>query len=72
MNTKQLEDIKRFMHEIDLLKRPLAILCNPNKEQELRDALGNGYLYYSHWIVPEDTIYVVDRKQIENCYLEEG
>ena len=58
-------DFQEMLHKFDLIQRPFAIVCNPDNEQELRDKLGGDYLYYSHWFVPKDKIYVVDIKQLE-------
>lgn len=62
------DDIQDMLHKIDLINRPLAIVCNPDVEQELKDKLGNGYLYYSNWAVEKDKIYVVDRQELEDSW----
>ena len=61
-------DLQEALHKFDLISKPLAIVCNPEVEQELKDKLGNGYLYYSHWVVEKDKIYVVNRQELEDSW----
>lgn len=65
------EDFIKAMHDYDLAVRPLAIICNPAQEAELKEQLGNNYLYVSNPCVPEDRILVYDRRKAEEGYLDD-
>ncbi len=71
MNNFTKEDFEKAIHDYELLLKPFAICCNPAQENELKEKLGNNYLYVSNLAVPEDKIFVIDRKKVEEDLLND-
>lgn len=71
MNNFTKEDFEKAIHDYELLIKPFAILCNPVNETEIKEKLGDSYVYIFHWVVPENEILVVDRKKVEEDYLND-
>ncbi len=61
-----LEDIKNTVHTIDLINRPIIVICNPSQEGLLKQILSEDKYFFSvNPVVPEGMFFAADRKDFE-------
>ena len=70
MRTLTEADIKRLIHEFDLIKRPWVVICHPDMEEQLKKIVRDDMVVMSDSCVPVGKIYVGNRREFEDWYLK--
>lgn len=69
-------DIKTLREQItrfDMILRPCALLMNPSRVSELKESIPDieeRFLLVPSDMVPDDTFYLIDRKDLTEPYLK--
>ena len=60
------EELKKALHDMDLLVHPNIVFCNPNQYDMIKDASENQpFIVEADVAVEEGKVIVVDRKKME-------
>ena len=65
---KDWSKLKKAIEDWDLLLRPLIIVCNSDNEEQLKECLGNGYVYVSNPLVNKSTIFIMERSKLNEDF----
>lgn len=61
------EELKKALHDMDLLVRPNIVFCNPKQYEQIKTALENQpFIVEADAAVEEGKVIVVDRKKMED------
>lgn len=72
MKELDIKTIREQITRLDMMLRPCALLMNPSRAQEIREAIPDieeKVLLVPSEMVPDDTFYLIDRKEITQPYL---
>ncbi len=75
MTNLDIKTIRESIAKFDMMLRPCALLMNPSRVSELKESIPDieeKVLLVPSEMVPDDTFYLIDRKDLVDPYLTGG